>query len=142
LQRMDELAERGESFSLESTLASRTLAPWIARLKKERGYQFRLTYVWLHNPELNIARVHGRVLTGGHHIEDGVVRRRYFRSVANFFDLYCPLADEWEFYDNSSTAGPELIAAGCLAANATIYNRETWHEVQLQYDSRGNKSAD
>ncbi len=76
LQRMEELAKARESFSLESTLASRTLAAWIARLKSERGYQFRLNYVWLSDPELNIARVRSRVLNAGQsHVETYVGQR-------------------------------------------------------------------
>ena len=35
----------------------------------------------------------------------------YYRSIANLWTLYAPLADTWRVYDNSG-ASPKLIAAG------------------------------
>ncbi len=36
-----------------------------------------------------------------HHMPDDTIRQRYARSVRNFFELYRPVADWWEVYDNS-----------------------------------------
>jgi predicted ABC-type ATPase len=58
-----------------------------------------------------ISRVAERVLAGGHHVPDATVRQRYSRSVRNFLDLYRPVADCWEVYDNSN-GERVLIAAG------------------------------
>lgn len=95
LDRIEELSNRGESFAFETTLASRTFASFIKRLQQERGYQFRLVYIWLRSPHLNVGRVALRVESGGHEVPQDTIRRRYFRSVRNLFDLYLPLADEW-----------------------------------------------
>ena len=81
-------------FAFETTLASRTFAPWIAELRSS-GYAFTLLCVWLHNPELSVARVAARVSAGGHHVPSDVVRRRYYGGLRNFFSLYQPLADLW-----------------------------------------------
>ena len=44
LRRPDELAAQRVDFAFETTLASRTFAPWIAGLI-QGGYTFRLFYV-------------------------------------------------------------------------------------------------
>jgi predicted ABC-type ATPase len=50
LARFKELARQRKNIAFESTLASRTFAPWIRELKKE-GYRFHLFYFWLPSPE-------------------------------------------------------------------------------------------
>jgi predicted ABC-type ATPase len=45
LQRLHQLAERKRSFAFETTLASRSFAPWIAELVKNSGYDFRLVFL-------------------------------------------------------------------------------------------------
>ena len=56
LARLHELAAQGADFAFETTLASRTVAPWIAELI-ESGYEFHLAYVWVSSPKLSVARV-------------------------------------------------------------------------------------
>ncbi len=56
LERLRELAARRVSFAFESTLASRSFAPWIAQLCAT-GYEFGLLYLWLPSPEHAVARV-------------------------------------------------------------------------------------
>src|SRR5580704_9176134 len=43
LKRLKELAGAWENFAFETTLASRTFAPWIQELRKE-GYAFQLVF--------------------------------------------------------------------------------------------------
>lgn len=94
LKRLCDLAERRANFAFESTLASRFYASWIKELKKS-GYEFWLIFIWLESPELAIRRVAERVKLGSHSIEETTIRRRYFRGLKNFFELYQPLADSW-----------------------------------------------
>lgn len=113
LARLHELAEAGESFAFESTLASRSFAPWLKGLIA-RGFAVHVLYVWLKSPSLAVARVKARVKRGGHGIPAGVIRRRYGRSAANFVNLYRPLAEAsggWIVYDNSETRA-EVVAQG------------------------------
>ncbi|HYE62423.1 MAG TPA: AAA family ATPase [Phycisphaerales bacterium] len=108
LARLRELAAAGESFAFESTLSSRTFAPWLRGLVGS-GWRVHLSYVWLSRPELAVRRVERRVRRGGHSIPVDVIRRRYFRSAANLFELYLPLARSWAIYDNSGP-GASIIA--------------------------------
>src|SRR5437763_2952844 len=76
LGRLKELANARKSFAFETTLASKTFAPWIAGLTR-RGYEFHLIFLWLGSVELALDRIAQRVREGGHHVPDDVVRRRY-----------------------------------------------------------------
>ena len=53
--------------------------------------------------QLAVRRVKLRVALGGHDVPGDVVRRRFGRSLSNFFMLCAPLADEWTLFDNSET---------------------------------------
>lgn len=92
LRRIEELADRRSDFAFETTLASRSFAPWNVERRLE-GYRAHLVFLWLPSPELALARVANRVLEGGHNVAENVVRRRYHRGLVNLFDLYLPIVD-------------------------------------------------
>jgi predicted ABC-type ATPase len=129
LQRLEELLERRADFAFETTLASRTFAPFLRRAR-DADYHVHLIYVWLQSADLCIERVKERVRSGGHFVEDEIVRRRYERSLRNFFGLYQPLADDWRVYDNSLTGGSQIVAVGRGLVPTVIHERETWDEMQ------------
>ena len=108
---MDEYEARRDDFAIETTLASRFLAPRVRRLQ-ETSYEFQLLFFWLDSPELNIQRVAERVRNGGHHIPEDVIRRRYVAGLKNFFSLYMLLADTWGAYDNSIKGQLKVVAEG------------------------------
>ena len=83
LSEMERHLARGDDFALETTLASRSLVPFIRRCK-DAGYRFNLIYVWLRDADLAVRRVARRVASGGHNIPEDVIRRRYERGRENF----------------------------------------------------------
>lgn len=127
LEELDTLAKRHESFIFESTLSSRTFAPWLKKLIAD-GYQVHLSYVWLKSAELSMSRVGARVARGGHSIPDPVIRRRYARSCANLVNLYLPLAKSWRVYDNSQTK-PELVGYQTATGTRVIVLPEQWSSL-------------
>jgi predicted ABC-type ATPase len=142
LQRLRHLAGEGQSFAFESTLASRSFASWIATIQ-QTGYRLSLVYVWLPSAEVALARVQQRVRQGGHSIPADTVRRRYGRSIANFFRLYRPLANDWRIFDNASSGGPRLIAEGGKDVREQVHLAEVWAEVlRGQADDEGNPEID
>jgi predicted ABC-type ATPase len=56
LERLHSLAEQQKSFAYETTLATRSYAVWLSRLKHQ-GYRFHLLYLWLRSPELALYRI-------------------------------------------------------------------------------------
>ncbi len=129
LNRLKTLANKKENFAFETTLSSRTFAPWIAKIKKQ-GYRFSLIYFWLHNAELAIERVAARVRLGGHDIPEATIRRRYKTSLHNFFSLYQSLADEWCIYDNSEVNNPILIVNGKQKEYLKVFQADQWKYIQ------------
>ncbi|WP_375418700.1 AAA family ATPase [uncultured Hymenobacter sp.] len=75
LGRVHELLAAGESFALETTLATRIYLP-IVQQAQAQGYFVSLFFFWLSSPDLAVERVRARVREGGHHIPEPVIRRR------------------------------------------------------------------
>jgi predicted ABC-type ATPase len=128
LMRLRSLAESRENFAFETTLASKTFAPWIAQLKVS-GYQFHLIFLALSNPELAIERVAERVRMGGHAVPTATIRRRYIAGIRNFFSLYQPLTQSWRVYDNTDSA-PRLIAHGSGANIESVVDMTIWNRLK------------
>ncbi len=72
LERVRALADRHVSFAFETTLASRSYAPWIATLLKA-GYLFHLVYLWLPSSDTAVERVAARVRLGEHGIPEDTI---------------------------------------------------------------------
>ncbi|MCC7106362.1 MAG: AAA family ATPase, partial [Chloroflexi bacterium] len=111
LQRLKELAAARQDFAFETTLASRSFAPWIADLVQD-GYTFLLVYLWLPSPDLCVSRVAERAASGGHSVPEDTIRRRYAGGIRNFVSLYRPLVHQWRLYDNSVRGYPRIVAEG------------------------------
>lgn len=133
LRRLRELAAEGRDFAFETTLASRSFAPWIAELRKNQGYRFVLNYIWVSSPQMSTRRVRARVESGGHHVPPDIVRRRYEAGLRNFFELYQPISDTWSVFDNSRLeSGARLVARGSGADTAQVYNPAVWARIRAQ----------
>lgn len=127
LTRLDELAEARADFAFETTLASRTFAPWLARQVRS-GYEFHLLYVWLPSADAAVARVRSRVRSGGHDIPEDTIRRRYRRGIRNLFELYMPIATNWTIANGVSSV-PEPICSGGLGQPNEVLDSEAWARV-------------
>ena len=128
LSRLRQLADQRRTFAFETTLAARSLAPWLRRLIDD-GYEFHLVYLWLPSPDLAVARVADRVRMGGHDIPEESIRRRYPAGLRNFFRLYMPLAAVWRIYDNSNVEDMRLIAEGERTIVSRIADQTGWQEL-------------
>lgn len=94
LQRLDELIAAGESFIVESTLSGRAFRRTLEKAKKA-GFELVILFVFLDSPDTCVARVQQRVRKGGHHVPEADIRRRFSRSLANFWQIYRKMADRW-----------------------------------------------
>jgi predicted ABC-type ATPase len=128
LSRLKELAAQQKDFALETTLATRFYAPWLKELQSS-GYRFHLIYLWLKNFELAVERVRTRVRAGGDDIPADVIERHYQRGYQNFFDLYLPIADSWQFYD-ASFVDPQILAMGDKIGGEKVFQAELWKIVK------------
>ena len=67
LARIRELASQRVNFAFETTLASRSFAPWLRQLVTS-GYSAHLVFLWLPSADFAVDRVAERVRTGGHNV--------------------------------------------------------------------------
>jgi len=110
LLEMRRYLRQGDSFAFETTLAGRSYALHIPEWQSA-GYRVELIFLKLRSVRLALARVKERVAQGGHHVAASVVRRRFRPGWRNFEQVYRPLVDRWELYDNSWDS-PILLAKG------------------------------
>lgn len=132
LARLQELASQKMNFAFETTLASRSFAPWIKELKRS-GYKFSILFFWLESSQLAVNRVAERVMIGGHHVPEEVIKRRYEAGLANFFRFYQPVADSWKFFDNSNAFEPRLVACGDVDSPANILIPSIWKPLKEKF---------
>ncbi|MGD0091493.1 MAG: AAA family ATPase [Planctomycetota bacterium] len=128
LARLRELAAQHASFAFETTLSSRSFAPWLRQLA-QAGYKFHLVFLWLPSADVAVARVAERVRLGGHDVPEETIRRRYGAGLVNFFELYMPLAATWQVYDNSRRTGPVLVARGEGSKIREAVDKGTWELI-------------
>jgi len=131
LARLDDLARQHASFAFETTLASRSFAPWLRRRLFE-GYTVHVVFLWLASAELALARVAERVARGGHDVPEEVVRRRYRAGLRNLFSLYRPLATTWRVYDSGDFHAPRLMASG-QSGRTFVRDEVLWSQIVRQW---------
>ena len=128
LEQLHELAAQRANFAFETTLAGRAYAGWLNSLRQS-GYAIHLFYFWLDSPDLAITRVAARVKRGGHAVPDVTIRDRFGRSIRNLLELYIPVVTGWKVYDNSSEAGPRLVAKGRQGQPDILVDPDGWSRV-------------
>lgn len=127
LSRLNTLAKQNVNFAFETTLASRSFAPWLKERQSE-GYSVHLIYLWLPSPELAIARVAYRVRIGGHSIPVETIKRRYTRSIQNLRQLFMPLVNTWTIYENSEER-LQMVGRGRKNITIQILNKHAWERI-------------
>jgi predicted ABC-type ATPase len=102
------LLENGADFTFETVLSTdRNLL--LLREASKRGYDVQCLYVLTRNPEINIARVRKRLLSGGHGVPEEKIRERYHRALALLPELV-KVCDFLAVYDNSRDAADSATA--------------------------------
>jgi predicted ABC-type ATPase len=131
LQRLQELTEARRDIAFETTLASHLLLPRI-RSMQASGYRFHLFFFWLPSADMAVRRVAARVVSGGHHIPEDVIRRRYERGLENFFNHYIGAADTWVLMNNTARRG-RRIASRDIGGRVQVKDNELWSRLSARY---------
>ena len=126
VEKIHYLMRRKEDFSIETTLATRSLMRTIEEAKSN-GYTVTLLYFWLESPEMAVSRVKERVSNGGHDIPENIIRRRYTMGLQYFFNDYCPACDRWILADNSRP--PFSVIAEGNANDTVIRDQKTYERI-------------
>ncbi len=128
LERIAFLLREGESFSIETTLATRSYVQ-LVRVARRQGYFVHLLFFWLETPQLAANRVAERVAKGGHGIPEEVIYRRYYRGLENLFTRFMNEVDAWGIYDNSRFRH-ERVAIGGRAVSTRVYDKEKFERLR------------
>jgi predicted ABC-type ATPase len=131
LREIELRARRVEDFGFETTLSGRTHLNVIRDLSKG-GYAVHLFFLWVPTVGLALSRVRDRVRRGGHDVPAPIVRRRFERSISNFFRHYRGLADSWILFDNSGER-PDIIALE-KDGKLRIIQRELYDRLVVRYE--------
>lgn len=132
LKRLQELASKRADFAFETTLASRTFAPWLKQLAAT-GYKSHLMFLTLPNADAAIARVASRVSLGGHNVTASDIRRRFAAGLKNLFSLYMPVVSSWQIFDNSYPDSPVKIAEGGQDTSFNVIYEKQYNALLTEY---------
>lgn len=113
-----ECIRAGREFTVETTLSG-NYAIRLMQEAKESGFHIAMFYVGLGDPRLNMERVAGRVLNGGHHISSQDIMNRHHSSVENLL-RHLDWIGRLTVIDNSGLQGEIVLeaAAGKLIDQA------------------------
>lgn len=93
------LVEKKADFTFETVLSTeRNL--FLLEKAKEKGYRIQCIYVLTCNADINVARVRGRVLEGGHNVPEDKIRSRYIKAL-KLLPRIIKVSDKIYVYDNS-----------------------------------------
>lgn len=134
LSRIKDLLSKNESFSIETTLATRSYFRLIEKAHQQ-GYEVTLLYFWLKSPEQAMERVAERVSKGGHNIPRDIIVRRYYEGIDNLFQIYMPIVDTWILVNNSETPR-SIVASGGYNQELIIRNSVLYNQIEGEYVKR------
>tara|TARA_R110002126_G_scaffold1440_2_gene8262 strand:+ start:61 stop:654 length:594 start_codon:yes stop_codon:yes gene_type:complete len=121
-----------ENILIESTLAGKSLASLIKEYQYEHGYTITVVFVYLANADICVERVAIRVEKGGHEVPVIDIKRRFSRSLSNFWNLYRALSDKWYLFYNSDDSFEEV--ARNVDQEQFVLDEELFSKFQLMIE--------
>lgn len=100
-KRLDVAVQKEENILIESTLSGKTLLPILNRYRKDHDYAIVIVFVYVPNSDFCAERVAIRVQKGGHNVPLEDLKRRFDRSLKNFWHVYRPKSDQWYLFYNA-----------------------------------------
>jgi predicted ABC-type ATPase len=122
----------GIPFVMETVMSTPDKVELMREAKRKR-YRIHLEYITTQSPVINVARVHNRVLDGGHDVPVDKIVSRYERSM-KLLPEAARIVDEAVVYDNSSTESVR-IAEKSLDGRWHIFPRSSpgyWNEQRIR----------
>ncbi len=137
LLRIRQLIAGRHSFTWETTMSGRTAVGWL-QAARESGYQIKCYFLWVTDVQTTLDRIQQRVAEGGHNIDPEVSRRRFYKTVQNFFLVYRQLFDSWKLIANDDS-GSRLLAVekgGRLAVRDKAAMDKISRETGIDYETQ------
>jgi len=116
IRAIEERVSQKKSFVCESTLSGLTMRNFVASAR-DAGYTISMAFLIVDSADVCVARVAARVRAGGHNVPEADIRRRFERSIRNFWTIYRELADNWVLLYNGMTTLQDIaVGAGTQTA--------------------------
>ena len=115
---------RSEPLLVESPLSGLAMRRFIRRARAS-GYRVSVGLVYVGSAEVCIRRIRARAEAGGHSVPDADVRRRFRRSLVNFWELYRFDADAWHLTHNG---GREAVSVAFGEGSRGVVTESTYFE--------------
>lgn len=109
-EQLDNCLVQGDSFVVETTLSG-SYVKKVSNRAIGLGYKVTVIYIFLDSADLCVERVKTRVLKGGHHVPEIDIRRRFVRSLNNFWSNFTELTSNWVLLYNGES-GFQPVAVG------------------------------
>jgi len=129
LSQIEESIQKKETFSIETTLATRSYLQLVHKAQLQQ-YEVILLFFYLPSPEMAKQRVAQRVQKGGHSIPEEVIERRYSLGIKNLTE-FIEIVDFWHIYNNIETP-PKKIAEGDREGFKKIFNLDLWKKLSKE----------
>jgi predicted ABC-type ATPase len=98
-------------------------------MKVSKNYIITLIFIFLDNEKTCIERVTARVDKGGHHVPESDIRRRFGRSMVNFWNEYRFQAHRWVLHYNTEDSFQEV--ANKMKKSLYIYDESLFDLFKL-----------
>lgn len=100
-KRLESSIVNRENILVESTLSGKSLFPILKRCKEEYNYTIVIVFIFVPSIEVCAERIAVRVHKGGHNVPLEDIKRRFHRSLRNFWNIYRHKSDHWYLYYNA-----------------------------------------
>lgn len=108
-EKLNQALDNQLSIVVETTLSGSYINK-VAKRAKGLGYKIKLIYIFIESPEACVERVKIRIVKGGHEVPEEDVKRRFYRSLSNFWDNFREMSDEWILYFNGEYGFQEVTS--------------------------------
>ncbi len=98
-----------QSCVVESTLSGRSFRNSILKAS-DCGFKITIVFLFVDSADVCVSRVAERAKKGGHDVPEPDIRRRYHRSINNFWMIYRELADNWVVMYNGGSRLQDVSA--------------------------------
>lgn len=116
-----------ENIVIETTLSG-SYVNKVVKSAKEKGYWVKVIYIFVDSEDLCVERVRSRVLKGGHNVPEGDIRRRFQRSLNNFWINFTQLSNFWILLYNGDE-NYQQVAIGS-SENYSVENEALFNHFQ------------
>lgn len=102
----ENLLQTDQTFSFETVMSHTSKVDFLKKAK-QHGFTNYLYFICTRDPAINLQRVNNRVVEGGHHVEEGKVTSRYFRSLELLSSAFVEV--DRAFIIDSTNTGRDVI---------------------------------